>query len=71
MTERNKAYDIKYRKAHKAEDAARHRARRLMIKKHGEAALRGKDVDHKDGNPMNNSLRNLAITTKSANRSKK
>jgi hypothetical protein len=51
--------------------AARHRARRLMIKKHGKAALRGKDVDHKDGNPHNNRYANLRIRSISSNRGDK
>lgn len=51
--------------------AARHRARRLMIKKHGKAALKGKDVDHVDGTPHNNSYRNLRITSIKHNRGKK
>ena len=29
----------------------------------------GKDVDHKDRNPKNNSLKNLRVKSKSANRS--
>jgi hypothetical protein len=29
----------------------------------------GKDVDHKDGNPKNNSRANLKVTSKKANRS--
>ena len=49
----------------------RHKARRLMIKKHGKAAVAGKDIDHKDGNPRNNSVTNLQIMSKSKNRSKK
>lgn len=49
----------------------RHKARRLMIKKHGKQAVAGKDIDHKDGNPRNNSLSNLRIMSKSENRSKK
>jgi len=70
---RDYTYDKAYRKAHKAQDAARHRARRLMIKKHGKAALAGKDVDHVNGNPMDtpkHGTRNLAITTKHFNRAK-
>ena len=43
-------------------------ARRLMIKKLGIKRLRGKDVDHKDKNPRNNSMSNLRIRSKSANR---
>ena len=47
---------------------ARKKGRRLMIKKHGKAALNGKDVDHKDRNPHNNSSSNLRIQSKSKNR---
>ena len=43
-------------------------ARRLMMKKLGIKRLRGKDVDHKDKNPRNNSMSNLRIRSKSANR---
>jgi hypothetical protein len=68
---RDYTYDKAYRRAHRAEDAARHRARRLMIKKHGAAALKGKDVDHKNGNPKDNRMSNLRIVSKSVNRSKK
>lgn len=49
---------------------ARKKARRLMIKKKGKAALRGKDVDHKDRNPKNNSMSNLRIQSKKKNRSR-
>lgn len=48
----------------------RQRARRLMIKKHGEAALRGKEVDHKNMNASDNRPRNLQILSKTANRKK-
>ena len=50
--------------------AGRNKARRLMIKKRGEKALAGKDVDHKDRNPRNNSSKNLRIQSKSKNRSR-
>lgn len=30
-----------------------------------------KDVDHRDGNPMNNSRKNLRLSTKSRNRARK
>lgn len=46
-------------------------ARNLMIKKLGISAVKGKDVDHKDGNPNNNSVSNLQVMSKSKNRSKK
>ena len=42
--------------------AARNKANRLAGKK-------GMDVDHKDGNPLNNSRKTLKVKPKSANRS--
>jgi len=42
-----------------------------MIKKLGISAVKGKDIDHKDGNPNNNSISNLRVMSKSKNRSKK
>ena len=42
-------------------------ARRIIKKKLG-VKIKGKDVDHKDGNPRNNSRSNLRIRAKSANR---
>lgn len=66
------AYDRKYQASpeQKKIRASRNRARRLMIKAHGKAALKGKDVDHKDGNPLHTVKGNLAITTKHYNRAK-
>lgn len=49
---------------------ARKKARRLMIKKKGKAALRGKDIDHRDRNPKNNSMSNLRIQSRKKNRSR-
>ena len=49
--------------------ASRNLARRMMKKKLG-AKLNGKDVDHKDGNPKNNSMSNLRVRSKSYNRSR-
>lgn len=66
---KEKAYDSS--PARKKARAARNRARRLLIKKHGAAAVAGKDVDHKDGNPNNNSPSNLAIRSRHANRADK
>jgi hypothetical protein len=55
----------------KKKRAARNAARRMMIKKHGKAALRGKDVDHKRGVEAGNGKSNLQIISRSKNRSKK
>lgn len=51
--------------------ASRNKARRLMIKKHGKSAVKGKDIDHKNGNPRDNRSSNLQIMSKSRNRAKK
>lgn len=50
--------------------AARNASRSLMIKKRGAAAVKGKDVDHKDRNPNNKSTSNLRIQSKRKNRSR-
>ena len=51
--------------------ASRNKARRLLIKTGRVKKGDGKDVDHKDGNPQNNSRSNLKVTSKGYNRSKK
>jgi hypothetical protein len=48
--------------------AGRVQARREMVKKYGKKAVAGKDIDHKDRNPRNNSMSNLRIQSKHANR---
>nr|DAU76355.1 MAG TPA: HNH endonuclease [Caudoviricetes sp.] len=48
--------------------AGRNKARSLMIKKHGKAKLKGKEVDHKDFDATNNSPSNLSIKSRTANR---
>mgnify|MGYP003646158710 FL=1 len=48
--------------AQKKRRASRNKANRLVGKK-------GMDVDHKDGNPLNNSRKNLKIKPKGNNRS--
>jgi hypothetical protein len=50
--------------------AQRNKARRKLIRENGRSALAGKDVDHKDRNPYNNSRSNLRIQSKSKNRSR-
>ena len=67
------AYDKEYqaRPEQVKKRVMRNSARRLMIKKHGKSALKGKDVDHKRGTKAGNSASNLQIISKSTNRSKK
>jgi hypothetical protein len=50
--------------------ASRNAVRRDAIRKHGKSALKGKEVDHKDGNPKNNNKKNLQIISRKANRQK-
>jgi hypothetical protein len=53
----------------KKDRAGRNGARRMMKKKHGNSLL-GRDVDHKDRNPRNNTISNLRVQSKSMNRSR-
>ena len=50
-----------------AERAARNRARRKLSKKVGKAALKGKQVEHRNGRATDNRLGNLAVVTPRAN----
>jgi len=64
-----KEYDNYHKKPEqRRRNDSRKAARRLMVKKHGKAKLAGKDVDHKDRNPKNNSSSNLRIQSKKTNR---
>jgi hypothetical protein len=49
----------------------RNKARRLLAKMGRVRKGDGKDVDHKNGNPRDNSVGNLRVTSKSHNRSKR
>tara|TARA_R110000787_G_scaffold113817_4_gene223135 strand:+ start:2353 stop:2655 length:303 start_codon:yes stop_codon:yes gene_type:complete len=53
----------------KAKNASRKRARRKMEKGGLVKKFDGKDVDHKNRNPNDNSPKNLSVKPKSANRS--
>lgn len=44
---RYKPYDREYAKHDNAKQRARMKARYAMVKRYGEAALKGKDIDHK------------------------
>ena len=71
MRNYRKEYDNYHSSAkQKKRRAGRNKARRLAVKRYGKAKLQGKDIDHKDRNPMNNSRRNLRIQSKSQNRSR-
>lgn len=63
-------YDKEYNKKTVGDRVKRNAARKAMEEKHGKAALKGKDVDHKtplkDGG--SNSKRNLRITSRKHNR---
>jgi len=61
-----RSYRLEYDRYHskskqKKDRAARNNARR----KYGQS---GKDVHHKDGNPRNNSRKNLSVVSRGANR---
>ena len=67
-------YNREYRNYHSKPEQRKNRssrnlARILMRKKLGVKAISGKDIDHKDKNPMNNSRKNLRVRSKSYNRS--
>jgi hypothetical protein len=65
-----KEYDNYHSKPEQRENrSSRNKARRKAVKAGYE--VRGKDVDHKNGNPRDNRLSNLSVTSKSYNRSKK
>lgn len=49
--------------------AARNKARRFLTKEGRVHKGDGRDVDHKDHNPMNNSSSNIRVRSSSANRS--
>lgn len=72
-TGRDYTYDKKYEASEeqKKRRAARNAARRRAIATHGKSALKGKDVDHKNGDPLDNRPSNLRIESKSKNRGRK
>jgi IS5 family transposase len=69
-------YQKEYREYHGKPDqihrrAGRNAARRKLKRTRGMAALRGKDINHRDGNTWNNKSGNLSVESKSVNRGRK
>ena len=72
-TGRDYSYDKKYQASEeqKKNRASRNSARATVVKAKGKAAVKGKDVDHKNGRPRDNSPSNLRVESKKKNRGRK
>lgn len=75
MATRKRDYDKEYRTYHakpeqKKARASRNAARAAEVKAGRVHKGDGKEVDHKDGNPMNNAPSNRQILSRTANRRK-
>ena len=67
-----KEYDSYHGRPEQVENrSSRNKARRKVKAAVGESKIRGKDIDHKNGNPKDNRKSNLRVMNKSKNRSKK
>lgn len=66
---RERALQLKSPKSNLAANASRKRARRMLEKGGLVKTGDGKDVDHKNRNPNDNSVKNLRVQPKKANRS--
>lgn len=69
-------YKKEYRDYHGTPEQIKHRAARVKarryMEKNGHARKGdGRDVDHRDGNPLNNAPKNLHMRNKSENRADK
>ena len=72
MRDYKREYNSYYAKpTQKKNRAARNKARTLLSTTGRVRKGDGKDVDHKDRNPRNNSRSNLRVMSKSRNRSRK
>lgn len=72
-TGRDYSYDKKYESSPEQirRRASRNAARRRLIASRGRSALKGKDVDHKNQNPLDNRSSNLRVESKKKNRGRK
>jgi hypothetical protein len=72
MSRKARNYRKEYDEYHgKPEQVAARSNRNKATRKLGrEGRGDGKEVDHKDGNPMNNSLKNLRVVRRKTNRQK-
>ena len=51
--------------------AGRNKARAILKKLRGLKAIKGKDIDHKNGNPRDNRIKNLRVRSVKLNRARK
>lgn len=73
LLEKKRNYKREYKLFHSKPEQRKKRsnrvlARRKMAKKYGKRALKGKDIDHKDGNALNNGDSNLRVRSINSNR---
>ena len=76
MTKREWDRSNDYEKFQSSESAKKDRASRNQARREAEKAGKvskgdGKDIDHKNGNPRDNSASNLRVVSKAVNRAKK
>lgn len=69
-------YKREYAQFHSRPEEIKRRAARVKARRYKEANGHvrkgdGKDIDHKDGNPLNNKPENLQVRDRSANRADK
>lgn len=57
-------------RVHRKHKYNRNRARTKARRTNGDASIKGKDIDHKNGNPLDNRPRNLRVMPRRLNRSK-
>lgn len=74
LFEKKRNYAREYKLFHSKPEQRKKRsnrvlARRKMVKKYGKNKLKGKDIDHKDGNALNNGDSNLRVRSINNNRS--